>query len=236
MTSPENPSATMKSPEPMTQEPMTQVPTMPEPAMPQSPPTPPPNKPPTQPKPSEPTPAMLQANQAKIESVKQLIRSANWKEMKPEAVALLKLKLTSEQSKLASSLYDIADLSAYYRGGIERGLATLQTGATFEYVDDFPVIVVEATADSLSIQYNKKTQTYSLDDLPQRLTETIAAFALDPDRPDSIAGLALYRLIHPKTNDEYRQDAFELLASVDGQIEKVDSAMLQKVAKEILAK
>jgi hypothetical protein len=227
----EKASSTRKPDEPMMQEPAIQPPS----------PSPPPDEPTTQPPPSEPipnkpTPAMVQANQAEIAQVEQLIRSADWKGMKPAAEALLKQKLTPEQTKLASSLYDIADLSVYYRGGIERGLATLQTGATFEIVDDFPVIVVEATSDSLSIQYSKKTQTYSLDDLPPRLTETIAAFALDPDRPDSIAGLALYRLIHPKTNDEYRQDAFEMLASVDGRLEKVDSAMLQKVAQDILSK
>lgn len=221
--------------------PVTQPAPKPEPAVPTPPDKPPPSEPtPDKPTPDKPTPdmptaEMVQANQKKIEAVEQLIRSANWKEMKPAADALLKLKLTPEQSKRAGSLYDIADLATYYRGGIERGLGSLETGNSFDIVDKFPVIVVEVSAESLSIQYNKKTQTYSLDDLPPRLTEKIASLALSPERPDSIAGLALYRLIHPKTNAEYRQDAVEMLATVDGELETVDSAMLQKVAKELLS-
>lgn len=213
-----------------------ETPSMPEPQPSMPMPTPSTDPMPEKPIPDSPTPAMVQANQAKIDAVEELIRSAQWKEMKPAADALLKLNLNPEQTKRADAFYDIADLATYYRGGIERGLRSLQTGNSFDIVDNFPVIVVEVSADSLSIQYNKRTQTYALDELPPRLTEKIAAFALSPEQPDSIAGLALYRLIHPKTNDEYRRDAVKMLASVNGKLETVDSKMLQQVAKEILSK
>ena len=75
-----------------------------------------------------------------------------------------------------------------------------------------------------------------MDELPPRLTEKIVSFTLSPDKPDTLAAQALYRLIHPATNDGYRKDALETLASVDGMLDKVDTKMLQTVATDILSK
>lgn len=185
--------------------------------------------------PSQPTPAMVTANQEKLDAVAELIRSADWDAMKSSAEALLKQSLTAEQSKRASALFDIADLATFYRGAIGRGLATLNTGSTFDYVDGVPVIVVEASGDSLSIKFNNRTRSFTVDDMPPRLTEKITSFALSPERPDAIAGQALYRLIHPKWRAEYREDTFEMLATIDGELEQVDTRMLQQVARELFA-
>lgn len=206
------------TPEPSTTEPMKPEPT------------------PDTPTPDQPSAEVLAANQAKIEAVEKLIQTAQWEQMKPAADGLLKLELSGEQFDRASSLYDIADLANYYRGAIGRGLTSLTTGNTFEYVEDVPVIVVEVSSDRLSIQYNRKTQTYTIDELPPRLTERLVSLTLSSEKPDTIAAQALYRLIHPATNTEYREDAFETLATLDGRLEKVDTEMLQKVAKEILSK
>ncbi|QEF96512.1 hypothetical protein Mal15_05400 [Stieleria maiorica] len=195
---------------------------------------------PAQPAPAEATdpmtPANIAANQEKIEAVEQLIRAADWDQMKPAAEALLKLKLNAQQSKRASSLYDIADLASFYRGAIGRGLATLNTGGTFDYVEGVPVIVVEVSPEDLTIQFNKRTRSFTVDEMPPRLTEKITSFALSPERPDAIAGQALYRLIHPKWRAEYRDDTFDVLASIDGELEQVDTAILQQVAKELFPK
>lgn len=182
-----------------------------------------------------PTAEVVQANEAKIKAVEELIRTANWSEMKAAADGLLKLELTEQQSDRASTLFDIADLTVFYRGAIVRGLATLKTGNTFEITEDFPVIVSEVTADSLSIQYNRRVKTFTVDQLPPRLAEKIASFALSSEQPDAIAGQALYRLIHPQSRGEYRADSLEMLASVDGELEKVDTGALQRVVKEIFA-
>jgi len=184
----------------------------------------------------EPDPQRVAANQSKLEAAEQLIQSAQWDRMKPAASEVLQLQLTPAQSKRASSLYDIADLAIYYRGAIERGLASLKTGNEFQYVDDIKMIVVEATPRTVTLRYNRKDMTFAIDELPPRLTESLAALTLSPDKPDAIAAQALYRLVHPSTNDEYRKDAFETLASVDGRLDQVDTAMLQTVAKELLSK
>jgi hypothetical protein len=228
------PSAPMQpptSPNPMPAEPDPEP--QPEPAPMTEPPTsePEPMKPTT----PEPDPETVAANRAKIEAVESLIQSAAWDRIKPAASELLKLELSAEQAARASSLYDIADLAVYYRGAIERGLASLETGNEFAYVDNIKMIVVEATPKSVTLRYNRRDKSFTIDELPPRLTESLAALTLPMDKPDTIAAQALYRLIHPATNDAYRDDAFESLASVDGQLEQVDTKELQTVAQELLS-
>ena len=186
----------------------------------------------TEPKP-ELTPEMIAAGEAKLKAVEQLIVNGNWDRMKTAADELLKSKLPEPQATRASTLFDIADLATYFRGGLVRGLGTLNTGNTFEYVKDVPVIVVGATDQSLDIRLNRRTYSYKVDEIPPRLAEKIASFSLSLDKPDTIAGLALYRLISKDIDPGYKQDAFEKLRSVDGELNQVDSEVLLKVAEEL---
>lgn len=183
----------------------------------------------------DPTPSkdeMAKANQAKIDAVVKLIQVGDWEKMKTAAEALRELELTEEQVSMAETLFDIADLATFYRGAVSRGLATLAAGATFEF-GGLDVVVVEATSDGLTIRYDRKSKTYTIDQLPPRLMEKIASFSLPVDRADSIAGLALYRLIQDDTNTEYRVDAFEKLANVEG-LDGVDAVKLLNVAQDLL--
>ena len=173
------------------------------------------------------------ANEAKIAAVIKQIQDGDWENMKASAESLSDLELDPEQVPLAEALYDIADLATFYRGAVARGLATLKTGATFEF-GGLDVLVVEVTSDQLTIRYDRKSKTFTLDQMPPRLMEKLAEFSLAKDRPDSIAGLALYRLIRSDTGTEYKVDAFEKLATVEG-IENVDAVKLLNVAQDILA-
>ncbi|WP_149495503.1 hypothetical protein [Roseiconus lacunae] len=184
--------------------------------------------------PEEPSAEEMEAMSADIKRLEGLIKSADWKQMKPTADQLLKQNLPGKLGERVSTLYDMADLASYYRGGIERGLASRETGNTFEVVEGLPVIVVEATPQSIAIQFNKRTKEYTLDQLPPRLMEKLASFALQPEQPDVQAALALYRLIHPATNQGYREDAWQMLQSVDGKLQNVDTTKLITVAKEVL--
>ncbi|OYP37630.1 hypothetical protein [Rhodopirellula sp. MGV] len=186
---------------------------------------------------SPPATEMASADQGEaIASLEQLIKDANWDKMKPEADRLLKQNLPGDQGKRVSTLYDIADLASYYRGGIVRGLQSLKTGNTFDVVEGFPVIVVQASASSLTVQYDRKNKQYTIDTLPPALVTVLASKTLNHELSDVKAALSLYRLIHPSTNDDYRKDAWVQLESVDGQLKDLDSANLIKVAKELLAK
>jgi hypothetical protein len=184
--------------------------------------------------PSQPTPQELAENENKLEAVEKLILAADWDQMKAAADALEKRSLSEAQRTRARSLYDIADLASFYRGAIERGLGTLKTGNTFDY-EGIQVIVVQVDSQSLTFQFNRRQKSFSIDEMPPRLTETIAAFQLSKERPDTIAGLALYRLIRSSTNQAYREQAFRSLESVDGQLENVDTKSLIQVAKDLFS-
>lgn len=179
------------------------------------------------------TDQMLAFNDQAIGSVEQLIRDANWLGMKPAAEALEKRTLSAAQAKRATALFDIADLASYYRGAIERGMASLTATSELDLGNDVRAIIVESSESDLTILFDRKQLSYTIDTLPPRLMELIATKALPGDQPDALAGLALYRLIDPKTNAEYRALAFEQLDSVDGQLEAVDSTQLRRVAREL---
>ena len=185
---------------------------------------------------TEPDEATRQQIQSRIAAVEQLIRQGNWDQMKPAADALESLPLKGDQISKARTLYDIADLATFYRGAIQEGLASLNVGATFEVQDGFSVVVVESSQQALTIRFDRKEKSYTIDTLPERLMERVAAIKLERERPDAIAGRSLYRLIHPTTIESYRALAWEDLAAVDGQLKNVDSGKLVEVAKSILQK
>lgn len=182
----------------------------------------------------EPDAAAMETARKQMEETESLIKTAQWDSMKVSADGLLKLKLTPEQFKRASTLYDIADLATYFRGAIFRGAATLQVGNDFEVVDGFRVIVVEITTTEITVQFNKRQKTHALDKLPPTLAERLASFQLDLESPDAQAGMALFRLIDPTANQDYKDDALKTLEALSGKLEKVDSENLLAVAKELL--
>lgn len=175
------------------------------------------------PEPAPPTPEEIEESELAITQVSQLIRQGKWAEMKSAAEKLTQRGLTDQQSTRADALYHIADLASYYRGGIQKGLGTLKTASTFEIANGLNVIVVEADSESLTIMFDKKNRSYTLDDMPFRIAEKLASFAM-PDTPDSTAAKVLYQSIAKKSTAEYRNDAISVLRGLDGQLETVDVA------------
>ena len=170
---------------------------------------------------------------AKIADVKQLIRDAKWVEMKPSAEQLTEMMLTPEQRVQADALYNLADLATYYRGALQRGLGTLKSTQDFEVADGFRVIVVQVSTSSITVMFNKRNKTYSIDDLPLRLGEKIASFALSPDKPDSIAAKNVYQSMVPQATDAHRSDAIDSLMSLNGQLEEVDTKAVAEMIKAL---
>ena len=170
---------------------------------------------------------------AKIADVKQLIRDAKWVEMKPSAEQLTEMMLTPEQRVQADALYNLADLATYYRGALQRGLGTLKSTQDFEVADGFRVIVVQVSTSSITVMFNKRNKTYSIDELPLRLGEKIASFALSPDKPDSIAAKNAYQSMVPQATDAHRSDAIDSLMSLNGQLEEVDTKAVAEMIKAL---
>ncbi|NND96191.1 MAG: hypothetical protein HKN47_02545 [Pirellulaceae bacterium] len=179
------------------------------------------------------TDQQIAANDAAIKQVKELIAGAKWIEMKPAAEKLTEMMLSDEQRVEADALYNLADLAMFYRGAVQRGLGTLKATQDFEVAEGFRVLVVEVSHSSLTVRYNARNKTYSLDEIPFRLAEKISTFALDPGKPDSIAAKSCYQAISPLSNDEHRKEAINWLELVNDDLEDVDTKAVGEMIQSI---
>ena len=111
-----------------------------------------------------------------IAKVEQLIRAKNWSTMKEEADKLTEMMLSDQQAPYAQALYDLADLATFYRGGISKGIMTLQATQTFEITDGLQVAVVEKNPDGIILRVNGRNKTYTLTDMPFVLADRLCGF------------------------------------------------------------
>lgn len=180
--------------------------------------------------PGEMTDEMVAAADESIQKVEELLRTANWKEMKSAAEKLTESSLNKTQKERAEALYELAELASYYRGGIERGVDSLVVGNDFAVTDSFRVIVVEKGDDKLVIRYNAKNRSYTFDEFPFSLANKLAAFAMPMDAPATEAAKAAYQALAPKATDEHRKEAIDWLNEIDEEVEGADP---KRVAKTI---
>jgi hypothetical protein len=180
------------------------------------------------------TDEQIAANDAEIKKIKDLIRSRSWEQMKPAVVAVSEKTLSSSQAIEAETLLNLVDLALHYRGGVQRGLESLKSTQTFEVTEGFRVSVVEATPNSLSVKANGRTYRYgSIEEIKFRLGEKIASFAMDPEKPDTIAARAIYQVMSPLSNPEHVADSVQQLEEMDAQMPDVDTKAITKLLTEL---
>jgi hypothetical protein len=176
----------------------------------------------------------IAANDAEIKKVKALVRSLNWEQMKPAAVAVTEKTLSSTQAVEAETLFNLVDLALHYRGGIQRGLGSLKSTQTFEVTEGFRVSVVEATSNSLSVKANGRIYRYgSIEEIKFRLGEKLASFAMDLEKPDTIASRAIYQAMSPLSNPEHLADSIQQLDQMDAQMPDVDTKAIALLLNEL---
>lgn len=181
------------------------------------------------PVPNRPSQQAIAEADAALEKVRELIRGAKWGEMKPAAENARNMVMSADQKTSAEGLYELADLATYYRGGIERAVTDLKTGNDFAVIDDFRIVVVEATKDRLVIRYNAKNRAYGFDEIPLPLAHKLASFSI-PEGPTRQASKAAFQAILPSINQGYREQSIDWLRQIDGEVEGADP---QRVAVAI---
>ncbi|EMI18561.1 hypothetical protein RMSM_04509 [Rhodopirellula maiorica SM1] len=170
-----------------------------------------------------------------IAKARTAIKTADWNQLRAVHEAAADTPLSDEQKPRAEPLFEIADLTSYYRGAIERGVATLQTGSDFELTETLRVIVVEKGPDRLVIRFNATVKEYTFDELPPRLADKLATFALKEGDPTAIAAQAVYQAIAPKSTDIHRQDAIETLETFTGEVEGANPKQIAAALRDVLA-
>lgn len=151
---------------------------------------------------------------AEMEAVRQFIKNARWKEMKQQAEKLLASRMNDAQQAEAEALYELADLATYYRGGIEKAVQALNAGNDFEITDNFRVLVVEKGDNFITILFDRRTKTYSFDELPFSLAHKLASFEI-PNSPRQLAAKAVYQSISPMSDATSRREALAWLAEIE---------------------
>jgi len=154
------------------------------------------------------------------------IRSANWDRMKQAATRAAEAAEGGSRESYAKSLYELAELSTFYRGGIRRAIGQLGAGHEFEIVTSLKVIVVEAGGDRLTLRRGAKNYSYTLDTLPPSLAHSLATFSMPADAATTIAAKAAYQAVAPQFNEGYREYSLELLRGLREPVEGADTKRL----------
>jgi hypothetical protein len=162
---------------------------------------------------------------AAIAKASTFIRAGNWDAMKKVTEEVAALPMTAEKKFLAEGLFQLADLATYYRGGIVRGIGTLNTGNDFEVTPDFRIIIVEVGPDLLVVRAGAKNKSYTFDQIPYKLSEKLAAFSIEAG-PTRQAAMAAFQAISPLSNESYHDEAIKVFESLNGQIEGAQSEKL----------
>jgi hypothetical protein len=177
--------------------------------------------------------AIAQAEQT-LQQVRDVVRRADWKQMKPAAEAALEMPMSDAQKASAQALFELADLASYYRVGIEKSVAELKVGNDFELSDNLRVIVVETGEDRLVVRFDAKNRSFTLDELPWALAHKLATFSI-PDSATTQAAKAVYQAIAPKSSDAHRQQALQWLEDIQGEVEGADASQLAETIRNLFA-
>ena len=171
----------------------------PEPAMPQ--------------KSDEVTPEMVAATETSISDLGKAIAQRRWPKLKEMSERLIDQPRSDEQTPMVEGLFQVVDLATYYRDGIKQGVAGLNTGKDFEVSDDVRVIIVAHSEESLTVRFNAKNRTYSIDELPLSLAHRLASFQI-PAGPLREASKAVYQALAPKSTEEHRVESVKTIRSL----------------------
>lgn len=154
-----------------------------------------------------PTPEEIQAAEEAIAIAQRAVRGADWKSMKQLAETAETRALTPEQKQSAETLFQLADLATHYREAIRRGMDGLEFGNEFNLTETIKVLVVESSAESITIRHGAKNRSYPIDEIPLILADALAKLQLSDTSPTGRAARLTYRAVWPQSSPEHRTDA-----------------------------
>lgn len=181
------------------------------------------------------SPEVLEKAEQTLEAASNAIASANWDAMNEIANSMLDQEMSAEQKLQATELFQLIDLAIFYRTAIIDSITKLNAGDDFEVTNNFRVIVVEKSPEQLTIRYDRKNQSYTIDNLPWPLAHKLASFEVSDDS-FSTAAKSVYQFIAPKTNDGLRKQAIEWISEIQPDLDETDkeniAATLQSLTED----
>lgn len=170
---------------------------------------------------------------ADISALTGMIKTNDWLAMKAIAQEPPTLPPDPSQQQQVERLLSVIDLASYYRTGIERAVAELAAGRDFEVQAGFRVIVVSKTDDSLTVRFDAKIRTFTLNNLPQSMADRLATFQID-EGADREAAKAVYHAILSGSSPGQRDQALDQLRGIDEPIQNADRDALVETLEALL--
>lgn len=183
--------------------------------------------------PVEPTEAQVAEAEQALNAVVASIKQHDWNQMKTLAEKANALPMPGPMQARAEALYQLVDLAAYYRGGLEKSLLTLKAGNEFDLTNDLKVVIVEVGTNKLIIRFNGKNKEYTLDSMPLRLAQKIAELSVPADSPTAQAAKFAFQAIAPVTTPPYRDEAIAELEKIAEEVEGAEPAKLVAAIRDI---
>ena len=140
--------------------------------------------------------------------------SADWDELSGAVRGASQAAVTATQRRGARDLAELARHATRYREGLRRAMDGLGGGNELK-VGPLDVIVVEASADELTIRRGAKNLTYGIDELPPIVADALSDLSMPADDPATRVGRWVYQSIAPTFDSAYRDEAVTRLRELD---------------------
>ncbi len=140
--------------------------------------------------------------------------AADWDELSAAVQAASQAAVTAEQRRNAEDLAELARHATRYREGLRRAMDGLGGGNELK-VGPLDVIVVEASADELTIRRGARNLTYGIDELPPIVANALSDLAMPANDPATRVGRWVYQSVAPTFDSAYRDEAVERLRELD---------------------
>ncbi len=163
---------------------------------------------------ADPSAERIATGKEAIARARQSVASANWDDIESDVRQARDAAVTGDQRRQAKRLAELVDHALYYRGGITRGMQQLSAGHELK-IGPIEVIVVEASADALTIRRGARNLSYAVDELPPSLAHTLANFSMAADDPQTQVARSVYESIAPTFDEQYRRDTVAQLRELD---------------------
>jgi len=187
----------------------------------------------TQPATSKVTDAQNAESEKVVDSLVEAIKRHDWEGMKTISEQLATRPMLEPLQQRAGSLYQLVDLATYYRGGIQKGLLTLQAGNEFDLTNDLKVVIVEVGNDKLIIRFNGKNKEFTFDTIPLSLAHKIAQLSLTNDDATARTAKFAFQAIAPITTPPYRDEAIAEIEKITEEVEGAEPAKLVAAIRDI---
>lgn len=180
-----------------------------------------------------PSTDLIEAGDAALKRARDAVAKGEWTTMVELVEAAAAAAVTEPQKRSAAQLGELADLATYYHGAIEKGVAGLRAGETFNLTEQLQIAVVEVAPEKLIVRFNGKNKEYPRGELPLVMAHKMARFSLPTESPVTQIAAEVYQTLAPVSSAQYRQQSLRKLEAMPEMVDDIRPADLVAAIREL---